>query len=279
MSAKSNVLRAAGLVALVSAVVGILGFALTLGLFSFHITDGVLGLALVLTIAGGVLAVLGNRYVAPWLLLAAVIVNFVNELVLPVANMGLLPWETYRFVDYLADDFGSRFAYGLILMDLFFFGVIVAGILGVIGFFVGGGKEVVNTQQGTGAVVQVPGQVVAGWYPDPQGLPCDRYWDGVAWTEQTRPSTGIAGVPASASTMQRTAPANGMGTAALVLGILGLFLFPIIFSILAIIFGSVGIGRVNRGQATNKGASVTGLVLGIVGLVLGLILGAVLFAS
>jgi len=72
---------------------------------------------------------------------------------------------------------------------------------------------------------------------------------------------------------------NGMGTAALVMGILGLFLFPIVFSILAIIFGSVGIGRVNRGEATNKGAATTGVVLGIIGLVLGLLIAVLIFAS
>jgi uncharacterized protein DUF2510 len=26
----------------------------------------------------------------------------------------------------------------------------------------------------------------AGWFPDPGGAPCWRFWDGVAWTEQTR---------------------------------------------------------------------------------------------
>lgn len=30
-------------------------------------------------------------------------------------------------------------------------------------------------------------QVVAGWYPDPDGRPSDRYWNGQMWTEQTRP--------------------------------------------------------------------------------------------
>lgn len=29
--------------------------------------------------------------------------------------------------------------------------------------------------------------VVEGWYPDPDGKPCERYWDGQIWTEKTRP--------------------------------------------------------------------------------------------
>jgi len=26
-----------------------------------------------------------------------------------------------------------------------------------------------------------------GWYPDPAGLPCERYWTGTAWSDHTRP--------------------------------------------------------------------------------------------
>lgn len=29
--------------------------------------------------------------------------------------------------------------------------------------------------------------VPAGWYPDPDGKPSQRFWDGSDWTEQTRP--------------------------------------------------------------------------------------------
>ncbi|WP_156037732.1 DUF4190 domain-containing protein, partial [Glycomyces tenuis] len=67
-------------------------------------------------------------------------------------------------------------------------------------------------------------------------------------------------------------PRNGLGTAALVCGIvalalalipaLNLFTWPL--GVLAIVFGAVGWGRVNKGQATNKGQAITGLVLGIV---------------
>ena len=30
-------------------------------------------------------------------------------------------------------------------------------------------------------------EVPAGWYPDATGQPCERYWDGENWTEETRP--------------------------------------------------------------------------------------------
>lgn len=63
-----------------------------------------------------------------------------------------------------------------------------------------------------------------------------------------------------------------MGIASLVLGILGLFVCPIILAVLAIIFGAIGISRANRGEATNKGVATAGLVIGIIGIPLSLIL-------
>lgn len=35
-------------------------------------------------------------------------------------------------------------------------------------------------------------EVEAGWYPDPEGKPCDRYWDGEDWTSKTRPRKNYA---------------------------------------------------------------------------------------
>jgi hypothetical protein len=66
---------------------------------------------------------------------------------------------------------------------------------------------------------------------------------------------------------------NGMGTAALVLGILAVLLCwsvvgGILLGILAIIFGAVGRGRANRGEATNKGSATAGIVTGVIGVIL-----------
>ena len=71
---------------------------------------------------------------------------------------------------------------------------------------------------------------------------------------------------------------NGMGTAALVLGVVALVLvLLLIFSplgaflgLLAVIFGIVGIVRANRREADNRGQAVTGLVTGGLALVLGI---------
>jgi hypothetical protein len=66
---------------------------------------------------------------------------------------------------------------------------------------------------------------------------------------------------------------NGMGTTALVLGIIAIitswvwFLGPVL-AILAIVFGVIGRGRAKRGEATNGGTATAGVVTGVVSLVL-----------
>jgi hypothetical protein len=82
-------------------------------------------------------------------------------------------------------------------------------------------------------------------------------------------------------------PRNGMGTAALVCGIIAVVLSwtvygGVILGILAICFGGVGIGRSTRGEATNRSSALAGLILGIVAialLVILIIVGIGLYAS
>ncbi|GHG27635.1 DUF4190 domain-containing protein [Streptomyces hydrogenans] len=68
---------------------------------------------------------------------------------------------------------------------------------------------------------------------------------------------------------------NGMGTAGMVLGIIGTCLFwfygvpSIVLGVLALIFGILGRKRAHRGEASNGGAATAGIVLGIVSAVLG----------
>ena len=64
------------------------------------------------------------------------------------------------------------------------------------------------------------------------------------------------------------APQNGMGTAALVLGIVQFFCLGTIGSILAVIFGKIGMNKADQGLATNRGSAKAGFILGIIGLVL-----------
>lgn len=60
---------------------------------------------------------------------------------------------------------------------------------------------------------------------------------------------------------------NGIGIAAMVLGIIAVVLFWFIgvswiLALLAVIFGGVGISKANRGEANNKGMAVAGIVCG-----------------
>ena len=72
---------------------------------------------------------------------------------------------------------------------------------------------------------------------------------------------------------------NGMGTAGLVIGILGtLFVFTLIFiplawvlGILGLIFGIVGLSRANRGEASNKRVALWGVITSAVAIFLGIL--------
>jgi hypothetical protein len=72
---------------------------------------------------------------------------------------------------------------------------------------------------------------------------------------------------------------NGMGTTALVLGVLALVLvLLLLFSplgallgLLAVLFGILGLIRVNRGEADNRGQAVAGLVTGALALLFGIL--------
>ncbi|MGW4159381.1 DUF4190 domain-containing protein [Streptomyces sp. NPDC004788] len=80
---------------------------------------------------------------------------------------------------------------------------------------------------------------------------------------------------------------NGLGTAALILGIIGTLsgLIPLFFwlagvlGLIALILGLVGKGRVKRGEADNKGVALTGAILGLAGLVLSVVGAVITFTA
>ncbi|GAB7104783.1 hypothetical protein JCM4814A_30970 [Streptomyces phaeofaciens JCM 4814] len=74
------------------------------------------------------------------------------------------------------------------------------------------------------------------------------------------------------------AESNGMGITGLVLGIISAAVFclwpvAIILGILGVVFGAVGRGKARRGEATNPGQALAGIICGTVGIVLGIGLG------
>ncbi|MBM7171260.1 DUF4190 domain-containing protein [Streptomyces sp. G44] len=88
---------------------------------------------------------------------------------------------------------------------------------------------------------------------------------------------GVPGMPGYGWPAMPMAPANGMGVTGLVLGIIAAAVFclwplAIVLGILAVIFGAVGRGKARRGEATNGGQALAGIICGVVGIVLGVAL-------
>lgn len=67
-------------------------------------------------------------------------------------------------------------------------------------------------------------------------------------------------------------PKNGMGIAALVLGVLSLFswflLIGGLLGLVAVLLGFLARGKVKRGEATNGGMALAGIITGVIGLLL-----------
>ncbi len=100
-------------------------------------------------------------------------------------------------------------------------------------------------------------------YSYPPGPPPGPYGGG--YSPPPMPYTDYyAGAP--------TVMRNGLGVAALITGILGLFgscsvVFGVLLGIVAVILGLVARGRVKRGQANNGGIATAGIVLGILAII------------
>lgn len=75
---------------------------------------------------------------------------------------------------------------------------------------------------------------------------------------------------------------SGYAIASLVLGIAGLAVFPLVPSILAVVFGNKAREEMRSGSATGAGLATAGVVLGWVGIALvavGILVVALLWAS
>ena len=108
--------------------------------------------------------------------------------------------------------------------------------------------------------------IPAGWYDDGSGK--QRWWDGEAWTEHFTDPAAEAETPVyqaqpqgqpyapAAGHQPYAAPTNGLAIAALVTGILGLGIIPVIF-------GHIALSQIKRNPAqSGKGMAIAGLVLG-----------------
>ena len=82
--------------------------------------------------------------------------------------------------------------------------------------------------------------------------------------------------PYSGFTPPPTGPRNGLGIATLALAIIGLvFCWTVVGGVMlgvcAVIIGFVAWGRVKRGEATNGGVAIAGIVLGFLAIIVSLI--------
>ncbi|MER6128697.1 DUF4190 domain-containing protein [Streptomyces sp. NPDC001795] len=116
-----------------------------------------------------------------------------------------------------------------------------------------------------------PGRVPYG-YPQYPGYP----GYGAPYGPQGGPGYGWPGMP--------LAPDNGTGTASLVIGIISAVVFclwpvSIFMGVLAVILGIVGRRKAHRGEATNGGMALAGIICGAVGFVLGVVLLIVFVAA
>ena len=106
-----------------------------------------------------------------------------------------------------------------------------------------------------------------GWYPDPAGGPDERWWDGTAWSADTRP------VSALSRPLPPTVLKNTPATAGFVLGLLALLVNTfLVVSLAAFVLSALGIAR--AGQFRSAGYAPVGRGRAIAGLILALLGGA-----
>ena len=62
-------------------------------------------------------------------------------------------------------------------------------------------------------------------------------------------------------------------------GVVGLFVAPILFGIVAIVFGAIGMSRTSNGKRRGKGFAIAGLILGIIEVILIFLVVGILLAA
>ena len=95
----------------------------------------------------------------------------------------------------------------------------------------------------------------------------------------TQPGQGPSGSYPAPGYPQTRGRRNGMGTTALVIGVVALTLVVLLLfsplgallGLLAVLFGILGLIRVNRREADNRGQAVAGLITGALALIFGIL--------
>ncbi|MSO45088.1 MAG: DUF4190 domain-containing protein [Thermoleophilia bacterium] len=119
------------------------------------------------------------------------------------------------------------------------------------------------------------------WLPDPARRHELRWWDGDRWTEHVSDGGEQGTDPPGESELPPPPPhaagsgtptrRSGRATASFVLGIVGVLVFPVVCSTLAIIFGALALRDIGTNpDIQGRRMAWWGLGLGITGLVLGI---------
>jgi serine/threonine protein kinase len=122
--------------------------------------------------------------------------------------------------------------------------------------------------------------------PEKRFQTCEQFKQALLKKEQ-QISEATKPKPSGATAAKKVAPVSqdsGAATAALVLGILGLFLFwfpvlGLILGVLALVLGINGQKDKNGNEASNKGLGIAGIVLGSITSLIGLIITFAIFAN
>lgn len=105
-------------------------------------------------------------------------------------------------------------------------------------------------------------EIVEGWYPDPDGKPSERFWDGQRWTDQTRPQQGVTQTYGTSPS-----PSDGYlpdGTLKKYSAAAVWACIPLVWGLIGLICAVVAMGSTGRnGDRRGRGAAVAGLWLNI----------------
>ena len=214
-SANTALVRVAGILPIVGGALLIIRLISALFRWSYFSTSGSL-VTLVLSglaIAGGILVLKRMIDVAPWLLLAATVLALVLGRLSVDFRTFFWPWEPLQWISEAITYEG---VFGILdILSLYSWWLIAIGAVLSIILFVQASSPTVTASGGqnvsaTGLAVQEPdGSIRAGWYADPDGKPSERYWDGDAWTAQTRPLTAATSLQTVTSLRKPTMTATG----------------------------------------------------------------------
>jgi len=176
-----------------------------LSILQLNFFDWPVLLAIIVTVVGASLYMGKIRPPFPWLLLVAIAIVLIAPF---LQGGGFGPWTIpgVGFVISLSDLASYGFDWFYIANFLFSTGYLllcITFILALISFIKR--DRTANTTARTHnpvdpavfapAIFTTDGTALAGWFPDPDGKPAERYWDGAQWTEQTRPQSFIAAAP------------------------------------------------------------------------------------